>query len=96
VLKFGAKELDLVIRTSEEKWEKDRAERAKNQLDRLNCMLRLAVDTKRLQPLILRLALVPRQGPGQQLLLKDGRLQVSSEVTARDIGEDTLEQAKAS
>ena len=96
VLKFGAKELDLVIRTSEEKWEKDRAERAKNQLDRLNCMLRLAVDTKRLQPLILRLALVPRQGPGQQLLLKDGRLQVSFEVTARDIGEDTLEQAKAS
>lgn len=77
ILAFGPNRIAIVIRTGNEKWTSEQYASAERQLSKLHRMLRLAVDTAELKDRYLEFAVVPENGEGVHLLLKNGRIKLS-------------------
>jgi len=74
---FDPNKIAIVIRTGDENWTPKQYVSAEKQLSKLHRMLRLAVDTAELKDRYLEFAVVPENGEGVHLLLKNGRIKLS-------------------
>jgi len=77
ILAFDPDRIAIVIRTGDERWTPDQYASAKAQLSKLHRMLRLAVDTAELKDRYLEFAVMPENGKGVHLLLKNGKIKLS-------------------
>ena len=78
ILAFNPDKIAIVIRTGDENWTgEEQCDSAKRQLSKLHRMLRLAVDTAELKDRYLEFAVVPKNGTGVHLLLKNGKIKLA-------------------
>ncbi|MCY2928834.1 MAG: hypothetical protein NTV86_04945 [Planctomycetota bacterium] len=78
VVCFQPKKVAIIVRTGTRKWSVEQQKATRNQLSKLQSMLRLGVGTSVLKDHYLEFAVVPNKGRGVHLLLKKGKLAVKN------------------
>ncbi len=75
---FRPNRIAVVIWAGEDKWSAEQLEKAKGQIGKLHRMLRLGVGTAALKEHYLEFAVLPKNGEGVRLLLKNGRIKLAT------------------